>query len=211
MNLGVFRRMVLLPVIVLLVLPCTVMAMGNYDSKKSTDMPKFVVDPSKDIVIFPDNVLSVTVYDEPDLSVRLKVTPQGTINYPLLGEIRVTDLTVNELTQLLVKGLGDKYLVNPQVLVTVAEYSSYTMFGEVKSPGTFPLRRNMTIIDALALCGGVTGIADLNKVELIRYEDGQRKVYTISVKDLLRDFGKNQGYNQPILPNDLVIVPEIKY
>ena len=104
------------------------------------------------------DVLSVTVFGESDLSRRYTVDTDGTIDFPMIGRVAAGGLTLRELEEALAKRLGKGYLVNPQVGVEVAEYRSRNVFivGEVRSPGQYPIKLNMSLVEALALAGPTT-------------------------------------------------------
>lgn len=110
--------------------------------------------------IGPEDVLAITVYNQPDLSTRATVSLDGSFSYPLIGTVRAAGLS----TQQLEKRLTDKfneYLVAPQVTVSVEQFKSQqvNVAGEVKTPGTYPLRRESTLLEVLLQAGGATANA----------------------------------------------------
>lgn len=135
------------------------------------------------------DVLKVSVYDEPDLSLdTLPVRPDGKISFPLVGDVQAEGRTVDELTQDLTERLR-KYLLAPKVSVIVLQFNSlhYTIYGEVVHPGVYPLQARVTIADALAKAGG------LNK--------GQFRASSVELADLTHAFISRQGR---LLPVDFV-------
>jgi len=114
-----------------------------------------------DYVIGPQDVVSVTVYDHPDLTGNFTVESDGTLTFPLIGRVKAAGLTLRTFEDELKKGLADGYLKNPQVSVTIGEYKSQRVFvmGEVRAPGAYQLTGDMTIIEALAKAGGTTQAA----------------------------------------------------
>ncbi len=109
-------------------------------------------------VIGPQDVLSITVYDQADLTGKFTVDADGTFSYPLIGRVKAGGLTIRELETELKRQLSGDYLKNPQITVEIATYKSQRVFvhGEVKNPGTFPLTGDMTLIEALAQAGSTT-------------------------------------------------------
>ena len=101
------------------------------------------------------DVLSITVFGEPDLSRRYNVDTDGTIDFPFIGRIKAGGLTIRQLEHALIKRLAGGFLVNPQISVEVAEYRSKNVFivGEVRAPGQYPIKGNMSLVEALALAG----------------------------------------------------------
>lgn len=109
-------------------------------------------------VIGSQDVLSITVWDQPDLSGKFTVEADGSFTFPLIGRVAAGGLTLRDLEGQLRKRLADGYFKNPQVSVAVEQYRSQRIFviGEVRSPGTYPLTGNMTLIEAMARAGSTT-------------------------------------------------------
>jgi polysaccharide export outer membrane protein len=108
-----------------------------------------------DYVVGALDVLTITVFGEPDLSRRYTVDTDGTIDFPFVGRTKAGGLTLREIENLLAQRLERGFLVNPQVGVEVAEYRSKAVFivGEVRAPGSYPVKGNMSLVEALALAG----------------------------------------------------------
>ena len=106
-------------------------------------------------LIGAQDVLTVTVWDSPDLSGKYTVETDGSFSFPLIGRIRAAGLTLRQFEGELRKKLSDGYFKNPQVSVAVETYRSQRIFivGEVRSPGTYPLTGDMTLIEAIARAG----------------------------------------------------------
>jgi len=128
------------------------------------------------------DVLSVTVFGHPDLSLSPTVQPSGTIVMPLLREVPVAGLTVAEVQRKLRNLLERDYLVDPQVHVEVKEYQSQyvIVLGEVNTPGRKPLRGETRLIDALVDAGGFKPSASY-EVTITRtegsFDEGQRTLH----------------------------------
>jgi len=115
------------------------------------------------------DVISVNVFGEPDLSVKqLRLTDAGTFSYPFIGEVQARGHTAAEIEQLLVSKLKGDYLINPRVSVSVLEYRSFYISGEVKTPGGYPFQPGLTLRRAVALAGGFTERASENKITIVR-------------------------------------------
>ncbi len=110
---------------------------------------------STDYVVGALDVLTITVFGEPELSRRYNVDTDGTIDFPFIGRTKAGGLTLRQLEDALTKRLAAGFLVNPQVGVEIAEYRSKAVFivGEVRAPGSYPVKGNMSLIEALALAG----------------------------------------------------------
>lgn len=109
-------------------------------------------------IVGPNDTLAVTVYEQPQLSGKFMVQPDGTFAFPLLGRVKVGGLSVQAIENDMRDRLARGYLKNPQVSVTVDTYRSQQIFiiGEVKQPGGLQFTGTMTMIEALARVGSVT-------------------------------------------------------
>jgi polysaccharide export outer membrane protein len=109
-----------------------------------------------DYLVGPGDKLDITVFGHDDLTKLVEVRADGTIKFPLIGDIPVAGKSAGEIDDDLTKALGKDYLVDPQVTVDVHEYQSQsvTLLGEVARPGRYVLKRNMRLVDLLADAGG---------------------------------------------------------
>lgn len=112
----------------------------------------------QDYIIGPRDVLKITVWGQQDLSQNYNVSAEGTIMFPLIGEVRAAGLTEAQLGQQLARMLEKDYLVNPQVLVSVAEYKSkkVLVLGEAEKPGSYPLTGETTVLEVISQAGGLS-------------------------------------------------------
>lgn len=155
-------------------------------------------------VLQPGDVVRVFVFESPDLSQSAVVGPDGNIRYPLVGEVRASGRTLRQLESSLTAGLSRNF-VSPQVSVTLTDLQSYQFFvnGEVLSPGQFRTDGPISVVQAIALAGGLTAFA--SRDDIIIYnptrDGGQRIVFNYDL------FLKTR--NQPdlfLLPGDTIIV-----
>lgn len=113
--------------------------------------------------IGPQDLLEISVFKVAELSKQVQVAENGTINLPLLGEVRAAGSTARELEQQLTTSLGSKYLQNPQVTVYVREYNSQRVTlegGGIKKPGVYALKGKMTLLQLIATADGLSDISD---------------------------------------------------
>jgi polysaccharide export outer membrane protein len=115
----------------------------------------------KNYVVGAQDVLKVTVFDEPQLSGTFRVDTDGAFTYPFLGRIKAVGQTLRTIESDLARLLADGYVRRPQVAIEVEQYRSRSIFvvGEVRSPGKYPLSGEMTLIEALAQAGSTTQAA----------------------------------------------------
>ena len=126
--------------------------------------------------IGPLDVLDISVFKVPDLNKAVQVSEDGTINYPLLGEVHAADKTARELEQDLTAKLGAKYLRDPQVMVMVKEFNSQrvTVVGSIKSPGIYSIKGKTTLMQVVAMAGDIDMSLDSGDIVLFRTIDGTR-------------------------------------
>src|ERR1700687_618277 len=109
-----------------------------------------------DYVVGPQDILTITSYDQADLSGKFSVETDGTFTYPLIGRFRAGGLTLRQVeTGLKKKLVDDGYFRDPQITVAVETYKSQKVFivGEVRTPGTYTLSGDMNLVEALARAG----------------------------------------------------------
>ena len=133
-----------------------------------------------------DDEISITVFNEPDMSItKIQVGTNGTISMPLLGQVTIKGLTVTELETELTKRFLDGYLKKPNVTVSITEYRPFYIRGEVRKPGSYPYRKELTIEKAVALAGGFTERASKSSISLVSEEE-TRNVTSASLNNTLR-------------------------
>lgn len=162
-----------------------------------------------DYVLQPSDLIRVMIFQEPDLLREVRITQEYTITLPLIGTIDLRDRTVRQ-TEEIIRGLYDKdYLVNPQVNLTVLEYTQRTVqvVGAVNNPGAvvFPPEQKMGLVEAIARAGGQSRIADLKRVRLTRTADGRTENFIINVDNLMKGASGEQWL---LTKGDVIFVPE---
>jgi protein involved in polysaccharide export with SLBB domain len=120
------------------------------------------------------DVISISVYDEADLSLEVRIGLSGQISYPLLGDVVVSGLTPKLLEQKLTRGLKGPYLVAPSVNVSIIEYRPFYVIGEVKKPGSYPFHPGLTVDKAISISGGFTERASKGSIYVI-HDDRQSR------------------------------------
>ena len=131
--------------------------------------------------------VSVTIYGEADLSIKdERVKGNGTISYPLLGDIEVRDLTAPEIRDLISGLLADGYLKKPNVAVSIDTYRMFFIKGEVRNPGGYNYQNGLTIEKAVALAGGFTERASERKITVVRDDDPKQRLQTAKPSSRIR-------------------------
>lgn len=158
-------------------------------------------------VIGNDDVLGISVWKEPDLTKAVPVRSDGKISLPLVGEMQAAGKTPLQLE----KDITDKlknFITAPEVTVIVQQVLSrrFNILGQVSKPGAYPLTAATTIVDAIALAGGLRDFAKKTGIYILRKSpDGQEQRLKFNYKDFLK--GKNMNQNIKVEPNDTIIVP----
>lgn len=151
------------------------------------------------------DTIDVTVFQEPELSAKgAAIDASGAITLPLVGSVQAAGKVPAELAAEIAARLGEKYLVDPQVSVTVADSvaQKVTVQGEVTEPGVYPIRGSTSLLEALALAKGETRIAALREVVVFRTLDGRRLGGVFDVESIRRGEAEDPG----ILGNDVIVV-----
>jgi protein involved in polysaccharide export with SLBB domain len=162
--------------------------------------------PSVEDRLGSDDVFEIRVFNEPDLSGNYRVSAEGTIDFPLVGRLHVAGLRAEEAQDLLVQKLKAGYLKDPQLLIMIRSWNSrkVSVLGQVSHPGSVDYFPRMTIVDAIALAGGFTAIADKNVVNLRREVAGKIETKVFPVGDI----SEGRAPNVPVLPGDVLVVEE---
>lgn len=129
---------------------------------------------SQDAVISVGDDISVSVYNEPDLSVKAKVDQRGAIQLPLIGWIAVAGLSTDQVSEDITERLKDGYLVNPSVIVKIDAHLPVYVNGEVRKPGAFVYTVGLTVDQAVALAGGLKDRASREKWYVLRGVEKKR-------------------------------------
>jgi polysaccharide export outer membrane protein len=152
--------------------------------------------------IGPLDVLDISVFQVPELTKSVQVTEMGTVNLPLVGEIPVAGKTAQGVERDLSNRLGAKYVQNPQVTVYVKEYNSQrvTITGAVKNPGVYPIKGKTSLMQAVALAGGLVDVSDSSAL-VLRTSGGKRSAAKFNVSSI--QYGDAED---PILqPGDQIV------
>lgn len=160
--------------------------------------------------------ISVTIYQEEDLSRIARIDSQGRINLPLVGEVAVSGLKVGDAQVAIERAYQEgRFLRSPRVTITVEEYSSreVSIQGQIRNPGRYPLpiEASMSIVELVTKAGGFSDTAKGTSVRVTRIlPDGSKKNFEVDVESLIKGRkGANVQENALILePGDIVFVPE---
>lgn len=163
------------------------------------------IPPNENYKVQPGDVLIISVLNEPDFEKEVKVSANGTILYPLIGEVAVKGEDISLVTQKLT-ALLNEFLVDPQVSVFIKQFSKVFVYGEVIKPGSFELSEKMTLLQCISLAGGLKDRANPKKLNIKRIKEG--KITSIMVDMTAITQKEHSDQDVELEPGDVIIVPE---
>jgi polysaccharide export outer membrane protein len=174
----------------------------------AADAPGPVSQP--DYVLEPYDMIKIVVFQEPDLEREVRLSPDTTVTLPLIGTVDLKGKTVRESQEIIRKLYDRDYLVNPQINLTVLEYSkvNVNVLGSVNSPGSvvIPPDQGLNLLDAIAHAGGFNRLADRKNIKLSRTgSDGKTTTYVINADDIIQSKAADSW---PLQKADVIYVPE---
>jgi polysaccharide export outer membrane protein len=155
--------------------------------------------------IGPEDVLYVSVWENKELTLEVVVRPDGMISVPLIQDVQAEGLTSAELADVIYRKLL-VYLKEPQVSVIVKQVNAPKVFvlGNVARPGPYPLRSEMSVLQALSLAGGFTQFASPRSIKLVRGTGLKQEVRKVNYYRMIDDDGEG---NYILMPGDTIVVP----
>lgn len=156
--------------------------------------------------IGPGDRIEIKVWRHDDLDMDVRVAPDGTISFPLLGTVPVSGKTYSEIRDLLTSSIAT-YYQDPQVSVNLVELQSQKVlvFGEVSQPGVLQLSNEMSILEALTRTGGINQYSRTNNVLLVRGGLSEPELYTVDVESIFSE--GDLGQMVYLQRGDIVVVP----
>ena len=153
-----------------------------------------------------EDLIEISVWREDALKREVLVRPDGGISYPLIGDVQAAGKTVDELRAEITKRL-EKFVPDAAVSVTVLKAGSQKIYvlGKVTKPGEFPVGRNVDVLQALSMAGGLTQFADQNGIRIMRREGDRQTVLPFEYGRVVR--GENLQQNILLRAGDVVVVP----
>ncbi len=143
----------------------------------------------------PGDRMRIIVFGQEQLTGEFTVDGGGAVAFPLIGEVQARGASARELEGRIAKALASGYVKDPRVSVEVLTFRPFYIIGEVNNPGQYPYASGMTAVTAVALAGGYTYRAKQDSVIITRTIDGEKQE-------------RSAAPNTPILPDDVIRVPE---
>lgn len=182
----------------------TVLVLAHPPKADELPLPPILTEPYR---IAPNDVLTIHVLANPALTKTARVRPDGRITVPGVGEVLAADREPSDLAREIEQGLADLVL-QPQVSVAVDDFGPFIVYvlGEVQRAGSVEVRRDMTVLGAIAAAGGANDRAQMGSVVLIRrLKDGEAVAVRLDMRDPLK--GRDLSRDIPVSMYDIVVVP----
>jgi protein involved in polysaccharide export with SLBB domain len=161
-------------------------------------------------ILAPNDLVDIKVFQEDDLESKLRISRDGTITFPLIGQVRIGGRTPQQAARIIRDALARGYIINPQVTVNVLSFTKYrvTVLGQVQKPGSydFPDREKLGLLEAIGLAGGYTRGANPSRV-LVKRVDGQERVFRVNAKAMAS--GRTPTFE--VIPGDVITVSESRF
>jgi len=159
-----------------------------------------------DYVIGPDDVLGIVFWRDADMTGDVTVRPDGNITLPLIRDVKAAGLRPDELRENITKA-ASKFIEDPNVTVVVRQINSRNVFitGQVARPGPYPVSGQLTVLQLIAIAGGVSEYADTKNITINRPGPARAETFTFNYKDVAR--GRKMEQNIMLKPGDTVVVP----
>ena len=175
--------------------------------------PEVAADADIDYRIAPGDNVNIFVWRQPELSTNVPVRPDGRISTPLVEDVVASGKTTTELARDMEAVLAT-YIRDPVVTVTVTQFAGafsqqVRVVGQAVNPQAVAYREGMTALDVLIAVGGLTDFAAGNRSTIVREIDGERRSFGVRLNDLVRR-GDIEA-NVPMLPGDVLIIPETRF
>jgi protein involved in polysaccharide export with SLBB domain len=164
--------------------------------------------------LYDRDVVTFAVHGETDLTTSLRISGNGTINVPLLGDVHVTGLTLADAERKIQDSyIKEQIFIRPQITLQVSEYSKkeISMLGQFARQGKIelpPESSSLSIIEAVSSVGGFTRIGRSDSVRVTRKdpETGEEKIFTVNVERMISGHGNEDVFR--VYPGDILFVPE---
>ena len=169
------------------------------------DLPTGVATPTG-YRVAPDDVLTIVFWRDKDMSGDVIVRPDGKISVPLINDIQAAGLTPEQLRVHLEEAAA-KLVRDPKASVVVKQINSLKVFitGQVAKPGAYPITAPITVLQLIAMAGGLHEYADREHIVIVRADAGRQSSYRFNYKDLSQQ--KRIGQNIELRAGDTVLVP----
>lgn len=160
-----------------------------------------------DYVIGPEDILQVLYWQEKEWSAEVMVRPDGLISLPQLNDVQASGLKPEQLRERIVEAARKFFKEDPDITVVVKQINSRKVFitGQVGKPGPYPLTAPTTVLQLIAMSGGLSEFAKKKDIVVMRAQNGKQLSFRFNYEEVMKR--KNLKQNIELLPGDTVIVP----
>jgi polysaccharide export outer membrane protein len=157
-------------------------------------------------LIQPGDLMEISVWKEEDLTKTVLVLPDGTISFPLVGNIQAAGKSVKKLQTIAAEQI-EKYIPDPVITISLQQLSGNKIYviGKVTRPGEIVANRNLDVVQTLSVAGGMTPYASVNKIKVLRRGKGGIEAIPFRYGDIEK--GKDLEQNIILKSGDVVLVP----
>lgn len=168
--------------------------------------PRAFAEEAGDYLIQAGDVLAISVWREQDLQQEVIVRPDGKFSFPLVGDITAQGQSIEAVRQQIASRI-ESYVPDAVVTVQVRQIAGNVVYvvGQVNRPGMFVMQRAMDVMQALAMAGGASTYASVNKIRILRREEGVERAIPFNYGDVAN--GDDVSQNIVLQPGDVVVVP----
>ena len=179
---------------------------GTAPAAKKAEADRAGIEVPPEYVIGPEDILGINFWREAEMTGDVTVRPDGRVTLPLLGEINAAGLTPDALRQRITEA-ANKLFEDPSVTVTVRQINSRKVYitGNVTTPGAHALTGERTVLQVIALAGGLTEFADRKNISVVRIEGGKQQIFKVNYNEVSK--GKHLEQNIVLKPGDTIVVP----
>ncbi len=164
---------------------------------------------SSSYILSPNDQVQIDVFQEDDLRTSTLISKEGTITFPLLGTVKISGMTQAQARDRITELLRADYLVNPQVSLSVVRFSRkrFTVLGQVARPGSYdmPDQEGIDLLEAIAMAGGYTRIAEPGKITIKRRVNGSEQIFNVNAKKMAKETNSERF---SIVQGDTITVAE---
>ena len=191
------------------ILPCLLLAMLSPARGQQATPAAADAAAQQNYRLTPNDLVYVKVFQEDDLTSTLRIGEDGSINFPLIGNLTIGGQTVEAAARNIRDLLDAKYLVDPQVTLTVIGYANrhITVLGQVQKPGDYNLRdqNSVSLLQAIGIAGGLTRLANASDIIVKRSVGGEEKILHFNGKTMAQD---TRTTPFSVMPGDIITVTE---
>ena len=167
------------------------------------------VQKSNNYILQSGDLVEIKVFMEKDMDRELRISSDGMVTFPLVGNVKIGGYSVSEAEQQLSEKLK-YYIKNPQVSMLIKEYANKMVYvlGQVQKPSeiAIPPEKSITVLEAITSVGGFTDIANTSKVKVLRMENGKQKSLDVDVNAITKQGKKSLDIE--LMPGDVIFVPQ---